>query len=280
MFDVAEETPQSAADEAAEEAALEAGFNDTDVEPVSTEDTTPPATSETTPEPSPATPAALESPKFLTQDDLTAALAAQKQEHQQEMQRIHDKVFGKVGELKQRIDGMKSAGSFSAKTRERLTAEFPELAAMLFEDDDPPVPAPAATAPAEPAAPVSTPTPAQTAWEEDPLKVMERRLLTRDHKDWEQVVVSPAFNTWRTTVLAPTDNEKLDEVWDADFVSEKLTEFKAWQAEQAKIAQANKVKQDRLDAAVTPRGVPRGSAAGFSDDDEEAAMEAAYKAGR
>ncbi len=264
-------------DEAAEEAALEAGFTGPDGTPPAppeenTTITEPPVVSDApaVPEPEPA--------KQLSMDDVTAALTAQKQDHQRELQKIQDKVFGKVGELQQRIDALKNASSgLSPKAKERLKKDFSELHDMLYdEDDQEPSPPPAA------AAPVYIPVPqvedSREEWQKDPIKVVERRLLTRDHKDWESIVGSPDFLSWKNNVLPADDSTRLDTVWDADFISAKFTEFKAWKAAQAAAAVAQQNKKNRLDNAVTPRGVPRQGTSSLSDDDEELAMEQAFQA--
>jgi hypothetical protein len=264
----------TAADEAAEDAAFEAGFAAIAIE--SAPEPEPVAAAAPEPEkPEPAVAPEPEPSKPLTKDDLEAIIAATKQETRQEMQALHDRVFGKFGELKQKIDAMKSStGGLSAKAREKLTDQFPELASMLFDDEPEPEPViPATSTPVQPASSAVT----EDNWQADPLKLVEMRLLTRDHSDWKQVVVSQEFNSWRQTALAPADNAKLDEAWDADFVSAKITEFKAWQAAQAKKAADDKKKQERLDAAITPRGNPRAGTSSLDDNDEEAAMEAAFK---
>jgi hypothetical protein len=269
---------KTAADEAEEEAAFTAGFNATDIEPEQTEITTEakPVLEVTTPvEPEPVvTPAP--TAKVITEDDLNAV----RESTRQEMQKIHDKVFGKVGELNQRIEAMKStAAGISPKARERLKTEFPELAGMLFDDDGEPVaqtPAPSvAPAPQVQVAPVIVPD------QPDQSKVLEERLLTRDHKDWKAVVGSPEFAAWKET-LKPSEANELDDSWDADFISAKITDFKGWRA--ATVAQAasartstDTTRQQRIAAAVTPQGVPRINAISASEDDEEAAMAAAFK---
>ena len=253
-----EQFEQNAASEAEEEAAFEAGFNATDIEevPAAETNTTTPAESEEQAPPEAETPAE----KELTVNDLKAMIEAERAESQ----KLRDKVFGKVGELQQRIDAAKvSASGISSKARERLKTEFPELAEMLFDNDSEPV---------QQEAPQSTNTQRQ-ANDEDSDKKLERRLLARDHRDWEQVVISPEFSDWKTSSLNPQDSATLDESWDADFISAKITEFKKWQQDKAKkVNETEKQKQDRLNSGVMPRGVPRTGTATHTEDDEEAAM--------
>ena len=240
----------TSSDEAAEEAAFESGFNATE-EAAVTPDTPQP---EPIPEPEPEVPVA----PGLTNDDLKAMFEAERLENQ----KARDKLFGKIGDLQQRLETARTKTSgISPKARERLTADFPELAEMLFDGDptDEPVfqaPAPQQVAPGP---------------EVEQTQTLERRFLTRDHRDWETIVVSPEFDAW-TANLPQSDQHTLNSTWDADFVSAKITEYKAWQS--SKQAAAVK-KQDRLDAAVIPRGVPRDSIA-HDTDDEEAAMLKAF----
>lgn len=260
-----EEQVMTAEEEAQEEAAFNAAFDggtdSTDLEPVDKEVTTEQAENEG--EPEPVKDPEPEPAKVLTMDDFNAALAEQKQE----MQKIHDKVFGKVGELKQRIDALKSVGNFSPKAKARLEADFPELAEMLFDNEQ---------TYAEPTyqAPVPAPVHADPRVD-DIAKTFERKLLTRDHRDWEQVVQGQEFADWKYSVLDTETAAALDSSWDADFISAKLTDFKTWKEAQAKKGAEAKLKHDRLEAAIIPRGVPKDGSS-YNDDDEEASMMKAF----
>lgn len=262
-----EQTPEN---EAAEEAAFEAGFNATDVEPAAETNTTDADQAAADALQQQADPQAEQSAAPAAAVELKVAdLLAVIEEQKTAQARLHDKVFGKMGELQQKIEAMRTtAHGISSKARERLKADFPELAEMLFED---------APEPQQIAAPTAAQIPAATAQPaEDVERKFERRLLTRDHRDWEQVVSGQDFATWKDTVLKPEDAAALDESWDADFISGKITEFKNWQAAEAKKSSDRQAKQQRLDDAIIPRGLPRAGAASPGDDDEEAAMLAAY----
>jgi hypothetical protein len=245
-----------------EEAALDAGYGDTDLEPVqpTVEDQPQGEQQEET------TPEEVEKPltraEFQAMADRAASLEAQ-------LTKVHDKAFGKIGELQQRIEQIRTAGTgLSPKAKERLSEEFPELAEMLFDGAG------------EVAPPVATPDFDQIveskvlSRQEKLQQDLERRLLTRDHRDWEQVVQADDFKGWVTNL--PADEQtRLSTSWDADFISEKLTEFKSWKSERNKTAEvdASKAaeKTKRLEAALQPKGVPRGQSS-YDDDDEEAAM--------
>ena len=250
-----------ATNEAEEEAAFESGFNGTDLEPAAEpEPTEAPAESQeappehTEPEASPA--------QTPTMEDLMALIAEQKQE----TQKVRDKLFGKIGELQQRIDTAKtSASGLSPKARENLESEFPELAAMLF--DQTPVQAQQE--------PVQTYTPnydLPPSVDVDAIKQeFEMKLLTRDHRDWREVVNSQEFIGWTNSLPVEVAAE-LATSNDSDYVSAKITEFKTWHQAQAKKVEEDKKRQSRLDGAITPRGLPRAGTSNSYDDDEEAMM--------
>jgi hypothetical protein len=118
------------AEMAEEEAAFESTFS-TDLEPEPEQAPEPAA--EQAPEPEQQAPAE-EPAKGPTIDDLMAAIEAQKQE----AVKTRDKMFGKIGELQQKIDTARtSVSGLSPKAKENLEQEFPELAAMLFDQSAP-----------------------------------------------------------------------------------------------------------------------------------------------
>jgi len=125
---------------------------------------------------------------------------------------------------------------------------------------------------------------------------LELRLLTREHKDWKSLVqgeplknadgtvqvdskgrpimgAKPEFTAWVKT-LPEADQKKLETAWDADYLSETLTNYKKHIATQKAAADASaaaakhKATPARVSAAVTSRGVP-GSVAGKSALDEQ-----------
>ena len=271
---------QNAENEAAEEAAFEAAFSGTDQAPESDAAATtdqPGAESEQQVEAAPAvqepTAAVAEPVKEPTVAEVLEQLAAERTERQ----KLNDKVFGKVGELQQKIDAMKTtAHGISPKARERLAADFPELAEMLFESSAP-AQAEQQSAPVAAQVPVHTDLGADGFTSE---QRMELRLLKRDHPDYVQVAGSPEFTAWQTTALSAADAAALVDAWDADLVSKRITEFKTWRAAQTaasnKAAADKLAKQNRLLGAITPQGVPRASSSSSGSDDEETAMMEAY----
>lgn len=106
---------------------------------------------------------------------------------------------------------------------------------------------------------------------------LEKRLLTRDHPDWQTVVVDSEFGVWKSTLPAEEQSE-LNSSWNADVIGGYLTRFKSHRAERlAAETKARENKQQRLAEAVAPRG--QGAPAPQTIDDE-AAFAAGFKAVR
>ena len=252
-------------EELAEDSAFEAAFNDSDIMPVSETDVTP---KEDPQQQEPKQGDAPETAQEPTVREVIAMLDAERAENQ----KLRDKVFGKVGELGQKIEAMRSMSTgLSPKAKERLMSEFPELADMLFDSDPVPqqVPQQQYSQP-----PVTTPS---VNYQEEIARAVEPVKLAVFHPDWEQVVASNEFSQWKTTVLSPVDSEELDNTWDAKYIASKLTEYKKWNAERHKKATT---AVNRIVAAAQPKGNPRGGSDGYDDDSEEAAMLSAYQARR
>ena len=266
-------------DEQAEEAAFEAGFNATDIEPVVQKEE-PTEKAEETPEPKADEPKPPEK-RLLNEDDLTAIENKMKGDFGKNF----DRVFGKIGEISQKLAELQNmraqATSLSPKARERLRDEFPELETLLFDDDSKEESTPKGNTPER----VDQLPPQSEQTIENKLsaeQLVERRLLKRDHPDWEQVVYSPDFVRWVDTLPA-AEKEQLRSSWDADYVSQKLTEFKAAKTSaneesESKQAEKEKNKKDRLNAAVIPRRTATDINA--EADDEEAAMLKSFRSMR
>ena len=231
-----------------EENAFEEAFNGADLEPGPVE---PAEHAEETPEVPAAVPAA------LTIDDLKAMMDNDRAENI----KTRDRTFGKLGEMQQKIDAARSSASgFSPKARERLEADFPELAEMLFDGGGEPAAAEYQYEPQEDKA-------------DKVRQEMELKFLGRNHKNWQADVASPEFAQWRDQVLAPASALELDSTWDSGVISDRLTEFKTWKDTAAKKQQDN---ASRLESAITPRGMPRGNTPSVIDQDEDDAMMEAF----
>lgn len=103
-------------------------------------------------------------------------------------------------------------------------------------------------------------------------QAFEVRLLTREHRDWATVTKTPEFLAYASA--QPADVQaKLADSWDADFLSDFLTDFKKATKPQG---QANEepsntsTRRGRMSAAATPHGSGRSSAATDPEDDLDA----------
>ena len=97
----------------------------------------------------------------------------------------------------------------------------------------------------------------------------EIKMLSMRHRTWQQDIGTSDFQLWKET-LSAGDREVLDKSWDAMTLGDKLDEFKAWRERGAQAQVSQQQKQQRLEAAVTPKGIP--SPAKAAIDDEEAFM--------
>lgn len=167
------------------------------------------------------------------------------------------KIFGSMGALKQTIEALKSQPSkqqsvqWSADKLKRMSAEFPELAAILAEDLN--------------GMTVSSGSPDIEQLIDSRVKssldkssqAYEAKLLTVQHRDWRQVVASDDFVGWKES-LPPEEKAELDSSWDAEFIGSKLSQYKDWKA---KATQSKQTNQRRLEAAITPKGGASGKPA-------------------
>lgn len=161
------------------------------------------------------------------------------------------RVFGTLGSMKQSLDQLRNQPRASAQVQiskdkfARLSKEFPEMAELIAQDLS------------EALGSVSGPSvdPQEIRSELEKVKTelkqeSEAKLLTVMHKDWRDVVKSQDFAQW-TQTLPEEDRNELGNSWDATFIGDKLTEFKAWKD---KTVASQQVKQKRLEAAITPKG--------------------------
>jgi hypothetical protein len=88
-------------------------------------------------------------------------------------------------------------------------------------------------------------------------KEIHMDLVDADHPDWREIVPTPEFAAWKST-LPETDQHMLDNSWNSGFINRQLNAFKA--SLKAKAAEAEKPKPDpasqrraRMAAAATPR---------------------------
>lgn len=278
-----EQTQEQQIDVAQEEAAMEASFAESRGEepPVTVEAEQSPETGEQQTEPVKAEAKQEVLIAGLTEDQLKAALlkAGQVDELNTQLR----KAFGRMGELQGHIQQLRqSSGSggvkLSADKLKRLSSEFPEMAQMIAEDLSEALQGSGGGAAFDPAQMDQFVTERLTASETKIHQEMEKRWLTRQHKDWQTVVNSDDFGLWVQNVLPKEEAAALGNSWDAEFISDKLSEFKSWRDQSAGTANRSKEnKQKRLEAAVAPTGNRGEPNATMSEDD---AMEQAFRAAR
>lgn len=268
----------SAEEELAQEAAFAAGFAADRGEEV--------VQAEPMPEPEPEVQVEPESPPEppkvfagLTEEQLTTALG-----RSSALQSTVDKMAGRIGQLMQQIDSLRTAPTVTAASQvaldlklEKLSSQFPELAELLRED----LQALRAPAPVEqPAAP------AAAAFDQSALEAridekLEVRVLTIMHPDWLEVARSPQFALWRDNVLGGEAGKQLMGSEDAGFISNKLTEYKRWRdatkAEPPVVTPIVSAKAARLANAVMPNTTPTTTSSNAVMDEETAFM-AGFKA--
>jgi hypothetical protein len=207
-----------------------------------------------------------------------------------------EKMNGRVGNLKQAIDAMKTQVAQgirpSSLQMKRLKAEYGDLADILEQDMADVFGSTAAPAEAEPeqqdqpdAASGDTPGAAQ----DDPLahpevqaklQAVEMRVVDAAHPGWREMKDTPEFATWYGALPA-TAQELLANTWDSSVMTDAFTDFKAWNAEQAaaKVAKeaTNKQRKNRVENAIP---ATTGSPTGVTAVDDDAAFLAGFKSVR
>lgn len=179
------------------------------------------------------------------------------------MKQRESKIFGSMGALRQTIDSLKSqpqasapSVNWSADKLKRMSAEFPELAAILAEDLNG-----MSVSSGNPNIEQLIDTRVKSSLDKSS-QAYEAKLLTVQHRDWRQVVASDDFVGWKES-LAPEEKAELDNSWDAEFIGGKLSQFKDWKA---KTSQSKQTNQRRLEAAITPKGGASGKPASTDAD--------------
>ena len=203
-----------------------------------------------------------EPPKLIagfTEDQVKELL--QKAAEVDQLKARESKMFGTLGSLKQAIDAVRNQPQAPqggqvriSGSLKRLSAEFPEMAALLSEDLN-------EALQGQPQAGGIDQQAFRSELERSS-KDMETKLLTMAHKNWRQDVQTPEFAQWKGT-LPPDELHIVNDSWDAVSVSAALDKFKEWRSA---ATQTKQVRQNRLEAAITPKG-NRQPAPSMSDED-------------
>lgn len=209
----------------------------------------------------------------LTEEQIAAALG-----RAGNLQTTVDKMAGRIGQLMQQLDALKASPPTTQQAQqaldiklEKLSAAFPELAAILKED------LAALTTGTAAAAPVAeAPPPGLTQEQLDKIiserlsantnqtkEMIETRVLSVIHPDWNNLIREAQFALFRDNVLPAGEGQKLMESEDAAYIASKLTEYKTWKAAQvsAPTPPVAPPTQRRLANAVLPattRSTPSG----------------------
>ena len=90
-----------------------------------------------------------------------------------------------------------------------------------------------------------------------------KQMLSDEHPDWE--AIKKGEDLWKWIATLPADEASaFQNSANPLYVAKKLTVFKAWRDGATK---AKDDSQERLEAAITPRGVPRTSKSTMSDEE-------------
>lgn len=210
---------------------------------------------ETPAEPAPAAPAPPVKFAQIPEDEYLSlkATAAKIPEIEARSQQQLDKAFGKIGELGRLVqESRTSSGGLTKEDVDQFRGDFPELAGVLDKMVGPKQ--------------INTDEVVKPALAELERK-FEVRLVTRAHRDWQEVSRSEDFKAW--TAAKPQDyQQQLATSWDADFLIDALTEFKESRKAPAAPAPAKvSTRKDVLASAIQPRGSV-GHQTGANDEDE------------
>ncbi len=195
----------------------------------------------------------------LTESQIKAALA--KMSEMDDMKLQVRQAFGKLGELNQKLMQAQTAtAKLSPGQLSKLASEFPEMARLLEED---------LSSLSVGSQPSFDPQPLQKELAETRHALAQARaesemkLLSITHRDWRSIANSDDFRIWSQT-LSGEERQKLNDSWDALYLTDKLTEFKSWKGKGQAVQQQ---KQNRLAQAVTPTGAPKSAPNTINDDD-------------
>lgn len=220
----------------------------------------PAAEPEPEPEPEPQPEVKTEPVPTLTAEEV-AVLRAKAAEVDR-LRETTSKLSGSLGAMRQAIDNLKNQPKgVSSSALRKLADYFPELADTFNEEAKG-----AEKQSGAPAVDVDAVVEEKlTARLQEQKQAVEAKLLSVMHPDWKAVVPSDEFGKWKASLDEQT-RQSLDESWDAEFIGQKISEFKDWKKQTAASVQT---KQRRLEAAITPRG----SVATTAKTDEDAFYE-------
>lgn len=192
--------------------------------------------------------------------DEWVATKAQIQELRGTLEKSNGTAFGKIGGLERKLNELASSPKIDIAQADidALKEDFPPMAAVLEK-----VRSMQVIHGGIDAAKIEEMVQARVAPALDAIgttveQTVEKRMLSREHPDWQQVTATPEFAAW-TGTLKPADQKMLADTWDADYIGAVITAFKSRN-------KASPTRKSRADAAVTPRGSGVAHTAVMSDE--------------
>ena len=250
-----------------DDAAFNAGFSEArgDEPPTEEVKVEEPAAEDVAPEPVAEEPPAPEVVfAGLTEDQLKAALA--KASEVDDLKGQVRQLFGRLGEYNAKLQQVSQTAGQPTKITgdqlKRLHENWGELANDLAED----LSGLTLGSNAAPFDPTELRSELEQKFSDELDKIKkdsELKMLKMRHKDWETIRSSDDFALWEQT-LPPDERQTLAESWDAMYVADQFDRFKDWRSN---AQSAKQQKQQRLEAAITPKGAPAPAPNSINDDD-------------
>lgn len=199
----------------------------------------------------------------------------------EQITKTHDRTFGRLGELQQTINALKTkadtGNKASIKQLKRLEAEFPELANLLKEDLSDVFGASEDASEedkqsASPAAPAQV-NPLEHEEVQKVLREKEMQIVEAVHPGFLDLASTPEFAEWTATLPAEAVN-LLRSSWDSKVMVPAFNDFKKWKEQRVAAKSAKQQNDKRLERAITATDGNGASAKHVVDED--AAFEAGF----
>jgi len=182
-----------------------------------------------------------------------------------EMRKMHGKIGEFNGALKelQKNGGNRAAMKVAKDQFKRLSEDYPEIAEMLAEDLSGLDFAGGGGGLSEDVVEQRV-TERVSEVKEELSREMQMNLLKIQHRDYVDVYASDQFRTWLQS-QPKEEQEKIENSWDAVYLSEKLTEFKSWRNEKQNTSAQ---RQQRLRNAIPPKTTQGAVKAGPASEED------------
>ena len=212
----------------------------------------------------------------LKESEIKALLAkvGELTDYREKTEKTLQQIFGKFGDIQRQITAggsVLSKREINAEALKQLNAEYPEIAGLLAGDLGTLLSATPSAGPQITQEQVDAHI-KQSVTEQVTAAVdgVNEQMLSRFHKDWEDVAKSDDLKLWLGT-QTPEYRGQFLESRKAAFISDGLDKFKAWREQSQGTRQNN---QRRLEAAIPVRR--GGGQPGPSALSDEAAFEQGY----